>query len=80
MKRNLGRWFLAVILVVLAMFMGCDSGKDTVEKVTGAQAVKQYQKSKEDLEKASDKEAERLNRASEEGDEEDIFGEEAEGE
>jgi PBP1b-binding outer membrane lipoprotein LpoB len=48
------------ILLSLVFFTGCDSGKETIDAVTGNQAVKQYQKSEEDIKDIADKQSERL--------------------
>ena len=49
-----------VILFSLVFFTSCDSGKETIDAVTGNKAVKQYQKSKENIEGITDKQSERL--------------------
>jgi hypothetical protein len=41
------------------MIGGCDSGEKVVDEVTGRRAVKQYHKTKKDLEKIEDQQAER---------------------
>ena len=51
-----------VLLIILAgagMMGGCDSGEKVVDEVTGRRAVKQYQKTKKDLEKIEEQQAER---------------------
>ena len=48
-----------VLIIGLGMIGGCDSGEKVVEEVTGHRAVKQYQKSKKDLEKIEEQQAER---------------------
>jgi hypothetical protein len=50
---------LLVTVAGLGMIGGCDSGEKVVEEVTGHRAVKQYQKSKKDLEKIEEQQAER---------------------
>jgi len=42
------------------MLWGCDSGEKALDEVTGNRAVKQYHKSKKDLEKVTDQQSERL--------------------
>jgi hypothetical protein len=44
----------------LVMLWGCDSGEKALDEVTGNRAVKQYHKSKKDLEKVTDQQSERL--------------------
>jgi hypothetical protein len=58
------RWlcfFVAVLIAVpyLGMIVGCDSGEKVVDEVTGYRPYKQYQKSKKDIGKISEKQAER---------------------
>ncbi len=56
------RCFFMALLIVLAglgMIAGCDSGEKVVDEVTGNRAVKQYHKSKKDIEKIADQQAER---------------------
>lgn len=56
------RGFSMALLIALAgLFMigGCDSGEKVLDEVTGRRAVKQYHKSKKDLEKIADQQAER---------------------
>lgn len=55
--------FLTVLIILfsLATFMGCDSGKETIDAVTGNQAVKQYHKSEQDVKRITDQQSERLN-------------------
>jgi uncharacterized lipoprotein YajG len=59
---KLHRSFLAILVILfgLAVFTGCDSGKKTIDDVTGNTAVKQYQKSEEDVKRIADKQSERL--------------------
>jgi hypothetical protein len=38
---------------------GCDSGEKAIDEITGNRAVKQYHKSKKDIEKIADRQAER---------------------
>ena len=46
-------------LVTLSMIWGCDSGEKAIDEITGNRAVKQYHKSKKDIEKIADRQAER---------------------
>ena len=50
---------LLIALVGLGMIGGCDSGEKMVDEVTGNRAVKQYHKSKKDIEKITEQQAER---------------------
>jgi hypothetical protein len=56
--RHLG---MALLITVAGMVMigGCDSGEKVVDEVTGHRAVKQYHKSKKDVEKIEQQQAER---------------------
>ena len=58
---NWGRFFMTLLiaLVGLGMIGGCDSGKKTVDEVTGNRAVKQYHKSKKDIDKITEQQAEK---------------------
>ena len=58
---NWHRFFMALMLglATLGMIGGCDSGKKAVDEITGNRAVKQYHKSKKDIEKIADQQAER---------------------
>ena len=47
-------------VLVLGMTSGCDSGKEAVDEITGNRAVKQYHKSKNDIEKIAGKQAEKF--------------------
>ena len=60
-QRDLHRLFMALILglATLGMIGGCDSGEKAVDEITGNRAVKQYHKSKKDIEKIADQQAER---------------------
>jgi hypothetical protein len=48
-----------IALVGLGLIAGCDSGKEAIDEATGNRAFKQYQKSKKDIEKIAEKQAER---------------------
>ena len=50
---------LLIAVAALGMMAGCDSGEKLVDEVTGNRAVKQYHKTKKDLEKIEDQQAER---------------------
>ena len=58
-----GNWrsFFIVLLIAVVGFMicGCDSGKEAIDEATGHRALKQYHKSKKDIEKIAEKQAER---------------------
>jgi len=60
-QRNWHRHFMALMigLATLGMIGGCDSGEKAVDEITGNRAVKQYHKSKKDIEKIADQQAER---------------------
>ena len=45
--------------VTLSLISGCDSGEKAIDEITGNRAVKQYHKSKKDIEKIADRQAER---------------------
>ena len=55
------RFFMAVLisLTALGIMSGCDSGEKMVDEVTGNRAVKQYHKSKKDIEKITEQQVER---------------------
>ena len=62
MKHFNWRCFFMALLIALAglgMIGGCDSGEKALDEVTGKRAVKQYHKSKKDIEKITDQQAER---------------------
>lgn len=67
--RSLG-WLVSVLMVGLVMLWGCDSGEKALDEVTGNRAVKQYHKSKKDLEKVADRQSERLKGIPDDGKEE----------
>jgi hypothetical protein len=48
-----------IALISLCLISGCDSGKEAIDEATGHRAFKQYQKSKKDIEKIAEKQAER---------------------
>ena len=49
-----------VVLLSIVFFTGCDSGKETIDAVTGNKAVKQYHKSEEDIKDIADQQSKRL--------------------
>ena len=57
--------FMNVLIMMFALTLwGCgDGGKDAVDELTGNRAVKQYHKSKEDIENIADKQAEKYGNA-----------------
>jgi len=52
---------LNVLIIAAACIVigGCDSGKEAIDEATGHRAVKQYQKSKKDIEKITEKQSQR---------------------
>ena len=58
-NRSLG-WLVSVLMAGLVMLSGCDSGEKALDEVTGNRAVKQYHKSKKDIEKVAEQQSERL--------------------
>jgi hypothetical protein len=61
MKQSYWRNVLYMLLIAVTGIMigGCDSGKEAIDEVTGHRAFKQYQKSKKDIEKITEKQAQR---------------------
>ena len=57
----LKRLIILVLIPVGCTYLiaGCDSGEKAIDEFTGKRAVKQYQKSKKDIEKIADKQEER---------------------
>ncbi len=53
-------WFVALLMAGVLMCWGCDSGEKAVDEVTGNRAVKQYHKSKKDIEKVTSQQTDRL--------------------
>jgi sortase (surface protein transpeptidase) len=49
------------LIIFMGMFFGssCDSGQKAIDEATGNRALKQYQKSKEDIKKIEEKQKER---------------------
>ena len=65
MKHWHWRRFSMALLITLAgtgMLWGCDSGEKVVDEVTGNRAVKQYHKSKAEIGRIVDQQAEKYNR------------------
>ena len=62
--RRLPRLWMAFVIMLagLGVVMGCDSGEKVVDEVTGNRAVKQYHKSKEDIRKIAEQQAEKYGR------------------
>jgi hypothetical protein len=59
-KRNWCTQLVALLLGLgLVIFAGCDSGQKALDEITGNRAVKQYHKSKKDIEKISKQQAEK---------------------
>ena len=68
------RCFFMVLLIALAglgMIGGCDSGEKALDEITGNRAVKQYHKSKKDIEKIAEQQAERYKSIPDDDDKED---------
>lgn len=57
--RNLFRVLL--IIVVLFLFGGCDSGEKSVDKVTGKKDVEEYKHLKKEIEKVADEQVKKYN-------------------
>jgi hypothetical protein len=66
---------LLVAFVGVGMIGGCDSGEQVVDEVTGNRALKQYHRTKKDIEKITEQQAERYESIP---DDEDKKGEEQE--
>jgi hypothetical protein len=71
-KSSLRFIILPLLSLAVAAFPGCDSGKKTVDQVTGNDAVKQFEKSKEKIDDIADKQSERLNGLREDDDDEEM--------
>ncbi|MGD2125015.1 MAG: hypothetical protein PVG99_02975 [Desulfobacteraceae bacterium] len=58
---NWRRFFTALLIASAALCMnaGCDGGEKVLDEVTGNRAVKQYHRSKKDLEKIADQQTEK---------------------
>lgn len=57
---------LLIAVASIGIFSGCDSGEKVLDEVTGHRAVKQYHKSKKDIEKIKEQQAERYRAISDE--------------
>ncbi|MFC1883363.1 hypothetical protein ACFL2O_01205 [Thermodesulfobacteriota bacterium] len=57
-------FLISTLLAVASFFLicGCDSGENAIDELTGKRAVKQFQKTKKDIEKIADKQEERYNK------------------
>ena len=53
-----GAFMVMLFLIGTLMFSGCDSGEKVIDKATGNQDVKQFQKMKKDIGKIADQQAE----------------------
>ena len=62
---------LLITVVGMGMIGGCDSGEKVVDEVTGHRAVKQYHKSKKDLEKIEEQQVERYKAIPDDGNKDD---------
>ena len=56
-----GAFMVMLFLIGTLMFSGCDSGEKVIDKATGNQDVKQFQKVKKDIGKIADQQAEKYN-------------------
>ena len=52
---------VSILIAIFILILPCcgDSGKEVIDEVTGNRAVKQFHKSKEDIENIADKQAEK---------------------
>jgi hypothetical protein len=64
LKSHLQIWVVSILSLVLPISIGCDSGRETIDDITGKKTVEQYEKSKKDIDKAVKKQSERLNSVS----------------
>ena len=62
---NLKSLFKALLLMAVATFVlgGCDSGEKAVDKITGKEDVKEYQKMKKEIGKIADEQAKKYDNA-----------------
>jgi len=65
---SLQSFFVALLFAMVGIFMlsGCDSGEKVVEKVTGKEDVKQFQKMKKEIGKIADEQAKKYDKAMDE--------------
>ena len=70
---NWHHFFMALLIALagLGMIGGCDSGKEVVDEVTGNRALKQYHRTKKDIGKIADQQAERYENIPDDDDQED---------
>jgi len=61
LKRHLQLWSVIIISSGLVMLAGCDSGKRTVDQITGKESVDQYHKATKDVNDAAKQQSDRLN-------------------
>ena len=68
---NCHRFFLMLLigLACLGMIGGCETGEQVIDEVTGNRAVKQYHKSKKNIEKAAQTQAQKYKRFQEDAQE-----------
>jgi|WetSurMetagenome_2_1015567.scaffolds.fasta_scaffold202491_2 hypothetical protein len=71
-KGSLRFFILLLLSLAVAAFPGCDSGKKTVDQITGNDTVKQFEKSKEKIDDIADKQSERLNGLKEDDSDEEM--------
>ena len=57
---------LLFLMLGILMFSGCDSGQKVIDKATGNQDVKQFQKMKKDIGKIADQQTKKYNEVSDE--------------
>jgi hypothetical protein len=58
---NLGTgWLVSLLMAGLVMLCGCDSGEKALDEITGNRAVRQYHKSKKDIERVTDRQSEKF--------------------
>ena len=56
-----GAFMVMLFLLGTLMLSGCDSGEKVIDKATGNQDVKQFQKVKKDIGKIADQQAKKYN-------------------
>jgi len=81
MKNLKGCFHIFIFISILsALFLsaGCDNGEKAVDGLTGHQAVKQYNETKDDIDDIVNRQNERFNSLDEEEDEDLIFEEDEE--
>ena len=62
-RSNIHGFLLALLLMMFSVFIlgGCDSGEKVIDKATGNQDVKQFQKMKKDIGKIADQQTKKHN-------------------